>query len=259
MNIDFPDYYIDQKKIVTFKLIGCGGSWAKYYIKFKDGKRAVITQPVLTQSERQQQKISVVSLEQFLYLDDPMSGAFVSNGVPTSEENNIAKEESIEENEEENKEEVVNIVAESEEETEVSPLTKKLNIIDLILKIVSLVFTTFVNILTIALHFGLGDYFEMFFYDSGSERFFAWTIAITLLAATAINLINMIPSLKTKINNSTKIIMYSGLFILTLVNLIMYRICADEPYVLLIVFMILILLITAGIIGFIIYRMIKKE
>ena len=73
LNQKWPDYYIEQSNVQYFKLIGCGGSWAKYYLKFKDGKRAVITQQVLTLKEQQAQGISMVSLETYLYLDEPTS------------------------------------------------------------------------------------------------------------------------------------------------------------------------------------------
>lgn len=75
INANWPEYYIEQSNVDSLKLIGCGGSWAKYYIKFKDGKKAIITQPVLTQREQQAQGISMVSIETFLYLDEPSSSA----------------------------------------------------------------------------------------------------------------------------------------------------------------------------------------
>ena len=46
MGSGFDDYPIKQSNIKIFKLIGCGGTWAKYLIVFNDGKSAYITQDV---------------------------------------------------------------------------------------------------------------------------------------------------------------------------------------------------------------------
>ena len=47
-NFDRP---VRQKDIRVFKLIGCGGEWAKYLLVFKDGKSGVITQDVLSDNQ----------------------------------------------------------------------------------------------------------------------------------------------------------------------------------------------------------------
>ena len=62
---------IKQDEIRTFKLIGCGASWAKYLLVFKDGKSGIITQDVLTQAEKKQRKISMSPIERYIkYVDD---------------------------------------------------------------------------------------------------------------------------------------------------------------------------------------------
>ena len=73
LNVNWPDYYVEQSNIEHLTLIGCGGTWAKYYIKFKDGKKAIITQQVLTQSQEPKNGVSVASLERALFLDEPSS------------------------------------------------------------------------------------------------------------------------------------------------------------------------------------------
>ena len=106
MNGHVQDCYIEQKNVEEFRLIGCGGSWAKYYIRFKNGKSAIITQPVLTQAERQAQKISMAPLERFLKITIPSNGPNVSHNTQqpetilsvkttnqTLEENNVGAKE----------------------------------------------------------------------------------------------------------------------------------------------------------------------
>ena len=46
------EYLIEPSNIKVFKLIGCGGEWAKYRFVFKDGKSAIVTQEVYTQRQR---------------------------------------------------------------------------------------------------------------------------------------------------------------------------------------------------------------
>lgn len=61
---------VTQSNIKIFKLIGCGGSWAKYYLEFKDGKSGVVTQDVLTDAEKRQSGANMASIERFLKFVD---------------------------------------------------------------------------------------------------------------------------------------------------------------------------------------------
>ena len=98
------DYTIKQENVIVFQLVGCGGEWAKYRLLFKDGKTAIITQPVYTQQQRNRLGISVhiAPLERFFretnnqqiiqqnnLVEDTMSPGFVS------EEKNEEPEASI--------------------------------------------------------------------------------------------------------------------------------------------------------------------
>ena len=68
-----PDFerVVKQSDIRVFKLIGCGGMWAKYYLEFKDGKSGIITQEVITQSQKQGTSASMAPIERLIKYVDP--------------------------------------------------------------------------------------------------------------------------------------------------------------------------------------------
>lgn len=78
-----PNYEraIQQLDIRIFKLIGCGGTWAKYYLEFKDGKSGIITQDVISEAQRQS-GISMTPIERHIKIVDPQlyeSNVVISN------------------------------------------------------------------------------------------------------------------------------------------------------------------------------------
>lgn len=68
LNGKVADYFIDPENIEVFELAGCGGSWAKYRIVFKDGKSAIITQEIITESQKRAAGTSVTtaSIERYI-------------------------------------------------------------------------------------------------------------------------------------------------------------------------------------------------
>ena len=64
---------VRQSDVKIFKLIGCGGSWAKYYLELNNGKCGVITQDVITEIQRQQSGAHMPPIERFLKLTDVVS------------------------------------------------------------------------------------------------------------------------------------------------------------------------------------------
>lgn len=76
---------VKQSDIKVFKLIGCGGMWAKYLLVFKDGKQGIITQEVLTQTQRKQAgtSITMVPIETYIhYVDDTPVAPIVASPSP---------------------------------------------------------------------------------------------------------------------------------------------------------------------------------
>ena len=74
---------VKQSDIKIFKLIGCGGMWAKYYLEFKDGKAGIITQEVITKSQKQGTSVTMASIERFIKYVDPSLNNQMINVVPS--------------------------------------------------------------------------------------------------------------------------------------------------------------------------------
>ena len=72
LNQNIGDYPIRNENVRIFKLIGCGGHWAKYYIEFNDGKNGIITQSVVTQAEKGSTSVTVSPIERFIKYKDPV-------------------------------------------------------------------------------------------------------------------------------------------------------------------------------------------
>ena len=85
--INGPDFerVVKQSDIRIFKLIGCGGMWAKYYLEFKDGKSGVVTQEVITQSQKQGTTVTMAPIERLLKFVDPaINGQINCQPAPVS-------------------------------------------------------------------------------------------------------------------------------------------------------------------------------
>ena len=109
MNGGDVNYPIRKQNIVEFRILAGGGNWVKYYIEFKDGKNAVITQTVTTEAAKSS-GISMAPLERYIAIKERRS-------FPVSNEFN---EEDVDVNEEEIEEEVIEV------EIEESRPTKKI-------------------------------------------------------------------------------------------------------------------------------------
>ena len=83
LNIKMTDYPIENKNVEEFYLIGCGANWAKYYIRFKDGKSAIITQPVIMEKGG----AKMASIERFVKVKMPKTnvggGGTLVQSAPT--------------------------------------------------------------------------------------------------------------------------------------------------------------------------------
>ena len=83
-NFDRP---IIQSDIRVFKLIGCGGEWAKYLLVFKDGKSGVITQDVLSDNQMRAKGsgVNMAPIERlFKFVDDTPTMVVASGGVSSA-------------------------------------------------------------------------------------------------------------------------------------------------------------------------------
>lgn len=78
MNSKVSNYPIYNSKVEEFYILAGGGNWVKYYIKFTDGKSAVITQTMPTQGS----VVSMASIERFISIKMPKSN---NSSVPVAQ------------------------------------------------------------------------------------------------------------------------------------------------------------------------------
>ena len=83
INMKVEDYPIYNENVVEFWIAGVGSTRTKYFILFKDGKRAVITQTIKTEKERKEQRgirkfLAMAPIERFIYIKMPKTNATCS-------------------------------------------------------------------------------------------------------------------------------------------------------------------------------------
>ena len=67
---------ITKSNVRVFKLIGCGGTFAKYYLELKDGRSGVITQPVSAgQPQQGGTRATMAPIERFIRITDDQASA----------------------------------------------------------------------------------------------------------------------------------------------------------------------------------------
>lgn len=94
LNTKVDDYLVEDKNVVEFRIIGGGGNWAKYYILFKDGKSAVITQTITTEKRQRETSIRMAPIERFLKIKDRLlvNSSFDNVNDITNQKNAVISE-----------------------------------------------------------------------------------------------------------------------------------------------------------------------
>ena len=107
---------VRQSDIRIFKFLGCGGTFSKYYIEFKDGKSGVITQEMPAPGS----KVKMAPVERYIKIVDPQfSNTVVSNPLKMNNASNGDNSNQIApENEESNNVEEYNQLEENETQQE---------------------------------------------------------------------------------------------------------------------------------------------